>query len=459
PYISAFLSDREEWSPQRLKANEGLAFQGSNLNGIGFVLELDEAQRMLDADPKNAEVIFPYLSGQDLNTDPEQKPSRFVINFWDWEEERAREYILPYERVLNLVKPHRDSISDKKKRIKERWWIYESVAYDLYHAIGRGSHFEHHPKWWNPDLQPLRMVIASARVGKYFAPSLIVNTPVFHEKVVVFANDDHATVALLNSCILESWVVNQSSSLGISLNFSPTDAAQTLPLPTCDLGPLRDLGETYLASRRRCMVQSGVGLTSLNNAFHNPTIQDEHVSELRALQCQIDTAAVDAYSWDGLDLGHGFHEVPYLPENDRVRFTISEPARIEVLRRLAELNRQRYEEEVAQGLHGKSSNKGGTRTVAKQTKAASTQQTGFDFVTSSAPSVRAADGEPAKSILDYLRAHPGWHAKSDVLGATGLADGQWNTTIGDLVAQGHVERKGEKRGTRYRVTSERHESQ
>ena len=32
-----------------------------------------------------------------------------------------------------------------------------------------------------------------------------------------------------------------------------------------------------------------------------------------------------------------------------MRFTISEPARIEVLRRLAELNRQRYEEEIAQG--------------------------------------------------------------------------------------------------------------
>ena len=34
-----------------------------------------------------------------------------------------------------------------------------------------------------------------------------------------------------------------------------------------------------------------------------------------------------------------------------MRYTISEQARIEVFRRPAELNRQHYEEEVAQGLH------------------------------------------------------------------------------------------------------------
>lgn len=49
PFISAFLSDREEWSPERLKANEGLAYQGSIVLGMGFVLTPDEAQRMLDS--------------------------------------------------------------------------------------------------------------------------------------------------------------------------------------------------------------------------------------------------------------------------------------------------------------------------------------------------------------------------------------------------------------------------
>ena len=74
---------------------------------------------------------------------------------------------------------------------------------------------------------------------------------------------------------------------------------------------------------------------------------------MRKLQREIDEAVRDAYGWSDIDLGHGFHEVGYLPANDNVRYTISEPARIEILKRLSALNRQRWEEEEAAGLHKK----------------------------------------------------------------------------------------------------------
>jgi hypothetical protein len=45
--------------------------------------------------------------------------------------------------------------------------------------------------------------------------------------------------------------------------------------------------------------------------------------------------------------------VDYLPENDRVRFTIHPNARKAVLKRLLLLNHERYEEEIKQGLHKK----------------------------------------------------------------------------------------------------------
>ena len=78
------------------------------------------------------------------------------------------------------------------------------------------------------------------------------------------------------------------------------------------------------------------------------------------MQRELDIAITRAYGWDDLDLGHGFHEVPYLPEHVRVRFTMSEAARVEVLRRLSELNRQRYEEEVTNGLHSSKTAGSGT---------------------------------------------------------------------------------------------------
>ncbi len=184
------------------------------------------------------------------------------------------------------------------------------------------------------------------------------------------------------------------------------------------------------------------------------------IEDLRALQREMDIAVAHAYGWDDLDLEHGFHEVPYLPENDRVRFTISESARVEVLRRLSELNRQRYEEEVAQGLHGNTTPR--TSTPKRRRTSADAPQPSLDFGTIPAnegPYLKAAEPRPdyragpahAHAIVEHLKVHPGWHAKSDILAATGITDGQWNTAISELTSSGKVERQGERRGTRYRL--------
>jgi hypothetical protein len=52
---------------------------------------------------------------------------------------------------------------------------------------------------------------------------------------------------------------------------------------------------------------------------------------------------------------HDFYKVDYLPENDRVRYTIHPDARREVLKRLLELNHIIHEEEVKAGLWDKKS--------------------------------------------------------------------------------------------------------
>ncbi len=84
--ITAFLTvpGKALGKPYRLVANEGKSFQGSNILGLGFTMSPEEAQALIEKDPKNEEVLFPYLNGQDLNSSPNQSPSRWVINFKDW---------------------------------------------------------------------------------------------------------------------------------------------------------------------------------------------------------------------------------------------------------------------------------------------------------------------------------------------------------------------------------------
>ena len=374
--ISPFLSPQEEWSPQVLAANADSSFQGSLVLGKAFVVEEDQAQALIELDGRNAEVLVPYLNGEDLNTSPTQKASRWVVNFYDWplrrcikddwarldEEEKKRliksgvvspDYkgfvATDFKEVYKLFRERLDAqaLSSPSRPL---WWQFWRIRSELYHAIGRGEKFAQHPKGWNKDLNMCR-VLVSARVTKYFAPILIPNAGVLHEKLIVMTDDTLAHCALMNSSLIQEWVWSKSSTLGMGLNFSPSDSYETLPFPVELPDALNELGGALDRIRHGIMDDAQIGLTQLYNRFHNETDTDARIVEMRELQMKIDNAVRDAYGWADLDLGHGFHKVGYLPVNDNIRFTISESARIEVLKRLAKLNKERWEEEEAAGLH------------------------------------------------------------------------------------------------------------
>jgi hypothetical protein len=474
PFISAFLSDREEWSPKRLKANEGIAYQGSIVLGMGFVLSPDDARRMLDADPKNADVIFPYINGDDLNSDPEQRPSRWVINFWDWPEGRAEEYELPWQWIEERVKPERQRLNEHgefvlRKPLPERWWQFGEKRPGLYHAIGRGRHFERHPEDWSPSRSQPPRALAITRVSKTLAFSFVDSNVVFSDATVAFSLGRGRDFALLQSNVHAVFAWQHASRLKSDLRYSQTDALEPFAFPNgfhdAPDGPLDDLGDRVHQGRIDVMRADRIGLTKLYNRFHADTERDPRIEGLRELQCEMDAAVARAYGWSDLDLSHGFHKVPYLPENDRVRFTISEAARVEVLRRLSELNRQRYEEEVAAGLHGKSATK--IKSTQKPKSVASSVQHSiqtslFDSPVlspdSSTSSLSSKTGNSwgssaSDQILAWLEAHKGWFTKSAILNGCGADPEVWTDAINGLLNDDYIESRGDERNASYRAKS------
>ena len=98
--ITAFLFHRGGHAdPIRLRANAGKSFVGSYVLGMGFTFDdtdkkgvaspLAEMQRLIESDPRNREVIFPYIGGEEVNTSPTHAHHRYVINFRDWPHRRA----------------------------------------------------------------------------------------------------------------------------------------------------------------------------------------------------------------------------------------------------------------------------------------------------------------------------------------------------------------------------------
>ncbi|WP_121971241.1 type IIL restriction-modification enzyme MmeI [Leptolyngbya sp. BC1307] len=332
-------------NPERLAANQEKSFQGSIVLGMGFVLEPEEAQALIEKDACNADVLFPYLNGQDLNTNSDQSPSRWVINFFDWpldaehddsKKPKGPPYAADYPDCLTIVrekvKPERE-VNKYSKSARERWWLYERSRPELYGAI-----------------EGCDRVLASTRVTKYFSVSVVPNNQIFTVDLAIHALSPKF-FSLLSSNIFETWTRETSSTMETRLRFSITDSFETFPFPT-QTNTLESIGEAYYTHRQSIMQTHQQGLTKTYNRFHTPDDTAPDITQLRSLHIEMDTAVAAAYGWQDLALDHDFHET-----KQGLRFTISEAARREVLDRLLALNHERYTQEVKLGLHDKKKGK------------------------------------------------------------------------------------------------------
>ncbi|HUX21124.1 MAG TPA: type IIL restriction-modification enzyme MmeI [Spirochaetia bacterium] len=382
-FISTHFDDQVTGiNPFPLADNANHSFMGSVVLGRGFVLSPDEAEALIARDPKNREVLFPYLNGEDLNSRSDQSPSRWVINFRDWPLDRASapqgydgplatDYPDCLEIVEQLVLPERSKLKDgdaSARGYAARWWQFGRPCLALYRSIAA-----------------IERVIVVAQVSKTLAFTFSANEIVFGMMCIVFpiATDTH--LSILQSSFHAAWSWKYCSTMKSDLRYVPSQIFETFPFPPgselriTNAGAISQedqtarkqlylLGKRLDHNRREIMTSLDIGLTTLYRLYHNPNLSAELVAKtakcspedvewavpkivaLRELHREIDEAVRDAYGWDEITLEHGFHELEFLPENDRVRYTISNAARRLILQKLLELNHQRHAEEVAAGL-------------------------------------------------------------------------------------------------------------
>lgn len=267
-----------------------------------------------------------------------------IINFQEWSFEKASRLVDCMRIVTDRVKPFRATIT---RQIHEPdYWKFWDKRLESYEQIAS-----------------LSRVLARSQVGNRHAMAFLPASGVVYDTtLLVFALPQYWHFALLQSSIHEEWARHYSgAALRTDMRYSTKRCFDTFPMPV-KTEPLDSMGEEYDRFRRSLMSARLEGLTKLYNAMSNAGETSREVTELRRLHAQMDTAVALAYGWTDLDLGHGFHET-----KQGVRFTISEPARREVLARLLKLNHERYAEEVKQGLHdeGKKKGKGGKRSGSK----------------------------------------------------------------------------------------------
>jgi Eco57I restriction-modification methylase len=392
--ISAFVREGYfDETPAVLEENEGIAFIGSYILGMGFTFDDDNAtngkttslaemDRLIEKDPRNAERIKPYLGGSEVNSDPQHKHHRYVIDFEDFplrrdkglavwgsasehdRTEMLRKGVVPgdysgpvaadwpdlLEIVERLVKPERDQ--KKRDSNRKRWWIYSDNRPGLIAAKKTLT----------------TVIVTSASAVTHHVMAVCDSDPIYSHKTNVIVTHDNAVFGTLMCRVHEIWSEVMGSTFGSAdaLTYNPSQVLLNYPLVTRASG-LPRLGAAtgrYLAFRTAMMLQTNLGLTKTYNRFHNPLDRKPDITELRRLHAAMDDAVLRAYGWDDLadlaqDTSPDGAAPRFLQQTDEPEFAYQKrfhwPAwfRDKVLAKLLELNRTRAAAQASTDSDGK----------------------------------------------------------------------------------------------------------
>lgn len=363
--------------PIQLSDNEGRSFEGVKVYGMGFTFDDTDAkgiatptsvmEDIIARDPRNSELISPYIGGEELNDDPLHRHHRYVISFEDWplrrshfggswekssDEQRKlwlRSGMVPedypgpvaadFPALLSIVedkvKPER--LLDKRENYRTLWWQFGERRPGLLRA-----------------LRTVQFAYAISRVTQNVAFVRLRTGTTPSDRLTVVPVDNWGLFASLQSRPHEVWARFLGSTLEDRLLYAPVDCFETFAFPegyetdkTLEL-----VGIEYYEFRAELMIRNNEGLTKTYNRFHRPDDQSPDIIRLRELHDAMDRAVLDAYGWTDLrPICEFFPEFDEDEDDDdsgsgrakqkKYRYRWPDEIHDEVLARLLALNRER----------------------------------------------------------------------------------------------------------------------
>lgn len=354
-------------NPYVLSSNASLGFIGNFVLGMGFTFDdldkkgvassLAEMRQLIAKDRANAERIFPYLGGEEVNENPNHLHNRFVINFNNMPEKDARRWPDLIQIVEERVRPERRKV--KRARLAQYWWQFAELQPKLQAALAKK-----------------KTALVASLVTKHLSFAFVPTSQVFSHKLVVFPVTEFAFFAILQSSSHNHWARFFSSTLEDRLNYSPSDCFETFPFPPDweSNTALEVAGREYYEYRAALMVRNEEGLTKTYNRFHDPEERSPDIHQLRTLHAAMDRAVLAAYGWPDIPTACEFlldyeeeedaEDTPEAPGKKKgkkkkkpYRYRWPDEVRDEVLAKLLALNAERAEQERLSGTTKKTPKK------------------------------------------------------------------------------------------------------
>ena len=279
--VSQAVSLRANMSPQR-------CFTGQMLGHAGFLLDAQQRSAILAADNVSAEVIYPYLNGDDALGGVEL--NRYVLDFEQRDQIAASKYVGAFAWVRQKVLPDRAKAAQEGKDED---------------GNARPHHKAFLARWWQLSFGRAELIESISGMTRYIVCSRVTKRPIFFfvsstvrpsDALSCFAFDDDYSYGILQSAAHFRWFEAKSSKLTERLRYTPDSVFNTFAWPQLpaarSVAAVAAAGRNVLEIRRQAIEGKSGGLRAVYQALELP---GNH--PLRDAHADLDAAVLEAYGF------------------------------------------------------------------------------------------------------------------------------------------------------------------
>lgn len=283
----------------RLRANmeSGACYQGQTPGHEGFIVSAADAGEFLRGTKANGDVLFPYLTGDDLLSHYPPAPQRFIIDFQPRDVLAASRYGKLFERVKRAVLPTRETAAaEEEKRNKAALAENPKAKVNQHHRNFLN-------KWWLLSYPRSELTGRIAALSRYVACARVTKRPVFEfvdkairpsDALQVFTLADDYSFGILQSDIHWAWFVARCSTLKGDFRYTSDTVFDSFPWPqSATLAQVKKVAEAAVSLRQlrhRVMAENNWSLRELYRTLETPG-----QNPLKTAHEKLDAAVRDAY--------------------------------------------------------------------------------------------------------------------------------------------------------------------
>lgn len=283
--------------PLQTNARSQACFQGQTHGHEGFLLPRAEAEALLQAHPEYGEVLFPFLTFNEMIGQYGATPKRYVIDFRKHNVFSARKYPELFERVRHTVMPDRE-----KKAREEEGHNNAALAANPKSRVNR-HHTNFYRQWWKLSYARGEMMDLIEKLPRYCVCGQVTKRPIFefvspaihpNAALMVFPLADDYSFGVLQSIVHWEWFVARCSTLTERFRYTSNTIFDSFPWPQNPTKKqVRDVARYAVelrAERQRIMDTEKLSLRDLYRI-----VEETPVNPISEAQDKLDAAVIAAY--------------------------------------------------------------------------------------------------------------------------------------------------------------------